>query len=251
MKPRGRTAAGALVIVVLVGAGITAGQPQGREPFEAAATAAAAGDGEAALRLLAESCDAGAAGPSRALAAPAFDALRRDPALRQRLSALVKRCARGSEVRMVSPAEPGVPLAVHGTVVDAGGQPVAGARVTLYQTADGGLYAPEHERAGFGSNNPRLTATVVTDGQGRFEARTVLPGPYPGGGVARHVHYEVEAAGHGRVVAEFLFDDDPVLRPDLRAHAARNGWPIVKREPEGSGSRCAVTIRLTPGGMAH
>ncbi len=236
-------------LAVVIGVGIAAGQPVGQEPFQAAVKAAAAGDSETALAQLSETCSSG--GPSRALAEPAFDALRRDPATRERLSALVKRCAQGSVVRLASPAEPGTPLVILGTVVDGADRPVPGARVALYQTDDGGLYAPEHAGAGLGFNNPRLAATLVTDPRGRFEARTIVPGAYPGGGVPRHVHYEVEAAGHGRTVAEFLFDDDPILTPERRAAAARNGWPIVKREATAEGSRCAITIGLAPGAMRH
>src|SRR5258708_2980480 len=102
--------------------------------------------------------------------------------------------ARVSSVERVAPAtEPGIPLTVHGTLVDPAGKPAAGVEILAYHTDVKGLYSEP------GAADPwRLKGWVVTDAQGRFELRTIRPAPYPGGQIPAHIHLIISTSCCGR-----------------------------------------------------
>ena len=149
-----------------------------------------------------------------------------------------------SRSSIATTSEPGQPLVVSGTVYAPDGEePVAGVTVYAYQTDVTGLY----RRPGAGGP-PRLRAWVKTDGQGRFELRTIRPGPYPNGTIPAHIHFRLFGAGFPRQwVDELRFDDDPLVTPAMKAASARGGRfgnvrPIVL-DPDGVW-RSDVSIRL-------
>jgi protocatechuate 3,4-dioxygenase beta subunit len=118
------------------------------------------------------------------------------------------------------PGEPGRRLEVSGVVSAAGGAPIAGASVYVYQTDARGYYRPDDA---MGNRNPRLKARLRTDSRGRYSFRTVRPGSYPGTRVPQHIHYEVTAPGRRARIFEIVFEDDPFLTADVRREAARPG----------------------------
>lgn len=143
-------------------------------------------------------------------------------------------------VLQISPQdEPGTPMRIVGVVKEEGtGQPVAGAKLYVYQTDASGVYGPEDDPA-----DPRLSGTLVTDGDGRFELLSIRPESYPGTRIAKHVHYVLTKAGHDRVVGEILFDDDPFLTE--RARAGRGGHAIALVTPrmdERGVARCEAVL---------
>lgn len=116
-----------------------------------------------------------------------------------------------SRLRLTTPAEPGEPLAVEGMVTDAQGRPVAGASLYVYQTGADGLYGPE------GNRNPRLRGYLRSDEEGRWELRTIMPGGYPGGGVAPHIHLHAAAPGATEeTILELVFEGDPRISERMR-----------------------------------
>ena len=116
--------------------------------------------------------------------------------------------------------EPGTRLIINGRVFDeTGAHGVPGVKLYAYHTDAKGLYN-ETRQAG----NPRLKGTVVTDGEGRFEWRTIRPMPYPGGGNPAHIHIQASGGGYPEQwVDELLFSDDPYLKPAQRAASQANG----------------------------
>lgn len=133
--------------------------------------------------------------------------------------------------------EPGERLEVSGVVYAADGRtPVSRASVYVYQTDARGYYRPDEA---MGNRNPRLMALLRTDGRGRYSYRTIRPGSYPGTRVPRHIHYEVTAQGRGTRVFEIVFDDDPLVGPQIRADASRPGsfhsLRAVRPGPGGAG----------------
>ena len=88
----------------------------------------------------------------------------------------------GWDVRLAAQGEPGEPFEMSGTVLDAKGAPLAGAKLFVYHADAAGQYA-----RGSGQTL-RLAATLRTDERGRYRIRSVFPGMY--GGVPAHVHYE-------------------------------------------------------------
>jgi protocatechuate 3,4-dioxygenase beta subunit len=116
-----------------------------------------------------------------------------------------------SQLQLTAPDEPGEPLVVEGVVTDAQDRPVAGASLYVYQTGADGLYGPE------GNRNPRLRGYLRSDEEGRWELSTIMPGGYPGGGVAPHIHLHAAAPGAaGESVLELVFEGDPRISERMR-----------------------------------
>jgi protocatechuate 3,4-dioxygenase beta subunit len=90
-------------------------------------------------------------------------------------------------------------LNIFGTVFDANGQPVAGARVEIWQCDAHGEYLAQGDAGrdkafqGFGH--------AVADAAGKFRFRTIVPVPYPGR--APHIHLKVLRAGKSVLTTQF------------------------------------------------
>lgn len=139
-----------------------------------------------------------------------------------------------SKVTLTDGDEPGDPLVVHGTVVGPEGEPVPGASVFVYQTGADGIYGPK------GNRDPRLRGYLRTDGDGRFELRTIKPGSYPGTSIAAHIHIHVAPPGGDETVGEIVFEGDPHLTDRMR----RNDFFTVVELREGSGGTLEVDYRM-------
>lgn len=119
----------------------------------------------------------------------------------------------------------GTVILVQGRVLGPDGRPLAGARIELWQANAAGRYSHPADRV----NQPLDphfdgAARLVTDAQGGWSIRTVMPGPYTAGGGIRapHIHFEVRS-DRRRLTTQMLFEGDrhnaadPLLR---RFHAA-------------------------------
>jgi protocatechuate 3,4-dioxygenase beta subunit len=127
----------------------------------------------------------------------------------------------GSAARLARPGEPGTPLVVHGQVFSLHGEtPAPGVVVFAYQTDRDGIYFSE-ERPG----SPwRLQGWARTDEEGRFELRTIRPGPYPDRSEPAHIHLTLDSPVYGRQwTPSVLFADDPLVTPEQKAHSAAAG----------------------------
>jgi protocatechuate 3,4-dioxygenase beta subunit len=114
----------------------------------------------------------------------------------------------------ISPAgEPGQPLTVSGTVVDAAGAPVAGASLYVYQTDHEGYYGV---KPASDSNNPRLKLFLRTDAKGAWSFGTVKPGSYPSSRNPAHIHFEVAASGKAPRIFEIVFEGDPFITERMK-----------------------------------
>jgi protocatechuate 3,4-dioxygenase beta subunit len=116
-----------------------------------------------------------------------------------------------STERIAPTSEPGIPMTVRATILDAAGKPIPNVEVFAYQTDQHGIYAPQ------GAADPwRLKGWATTDAQGRFEFRTIRPAAYPSNTVPGHIHLTFTAACCGRQVTEVMFEDDPLVTPAMR-----------------------------------
>lgn len=143
------------------------------------------------------------------------------------------------------PDEPGTPLRFSGQVLDVAGEPIAGARLDVWQADSAGCYS------GFMPGPPagNLRGQVISDERGRYEVRTVDPGPYtipldgPTGRMTAaanwspwrpaHIHLIVSADGHEPLVTQLFIDSSDYLHDDV-ASAVKDSL-IVHPEPDGSG----------------
>jgi protocatechuate 3,4-dioxygenase beta subunit len=160
--------------------------------------------------------------------------------------------AQGGPVLTLAPAnEPGARLVVSVRVVDRKGEPVAGARLHVYQTDSTGHYT--HGEHVMDEPHARLSGWVTTDTAGRFELRTIRPGGYPkpirlGDRVRRipaHIHMDWEASGPADRHWQAVFADDSLLTdPYWRDWVKKLGQPVLQAKREGGTWRASLTLVL-------
>ena len=121
----------------------------------------------------------------------------------------------------------GEPMFVHGRVTDTSGNPIAGARVDVWQANDEGFYDVQQKGIQPDFN---LRGVFTTDTEGRYSFLCAKPRYYPipdDGPVGRllralgrhpyrpaHLHYIVSAPGFASVTTHFFDPDDPYIASD-------------------------------------
>ncbi len=134
-------------------------------------------------------------------------------------------------------------LFMQGTVFDADGKPVPGAKVEVWHANLLGNYSFFDS-----SQSPfNLRRTIVTDAEGRYGFRSIMPKGYgcpPGGSTATlldalgrhgqrpaHIHFFVSAPGQRKLTTQINIDGDEYLWDDF-AFASREGLvpPVTRVE---------------------
>jgi protocatechuate 3,4-dioxygenase, beta subunit len=112
----------------------------------------------------------------------------------------------GSVVTIVSAREPGQRMIVSGRLFALNGTtPLAGRRIGVYQTDAGGNYGHDPRVPQWA----RLHGWLRTDSLGRYEVRTIRPGPYPRANTPAHLHFVIETPSGFDGNTELRFEDDP------------------------------------------
>ena len=128
------------------------------------------------------------------------DAEKRQPTPWCELGPFYKRQApHGSMLRGAH--DPGMPLAVAGSVYDVNGELLLDAILEIWQTDNAGHYDNE----GY-----LYRAMMQPDQKGGYAFESVMPGHYPQR-VCQHVHYLVTAPGHKPLTTQLYFATDPVF----------------------------------------
>lgn len=114
-----------------------------------------------------------------------------------------------ARTQLAADDEPGDALEISGVVRGPDCAPLAGALLDVWQADVNGDY---HDAGA----DYRLRGQVVTDAEGRYAFRSIVPGRYPLGGSTRpaHVHFMVSHPGHRPVTTQMYFAGDPFLAPD-------------------------------------
>ncbi len=101
-------------------------------------------------------------------------------------------------------------LEFSGTVYDANGWPVPGVLIEIWQTDASGVYLHPNDR-GTNSRDPNFQfyGEALTDEEGRYEFRTILPGHYEPR--PRHIHVKIKFEGRELLTTQFYFTNDPTL----------------------------------------
>lgn len=123
----------------------------------------------------------------------------------------------------------GEKMYVQGRVTDLAGQPLQGATVDVWHADDEGFY--DSQRPGYEIEGPSSRARFVSDADGRFTFRTILPCSYPiptdgpvGQMIAQtqrhpmrpaHVHFLVAAKNYEPLVTHVFVDGDKYLDSDV------------------------------------
>ncbi|MGG7645590.1 protocatechuate 3,4-dioxygenase subunit beta [Rhodovulum sp. YNF3179] len=109
-------------------------------------------------------------------------------------------------------------IIVHGRVTDEHGRGVPNALIEVWQANAGGRY--RHRKDGYlAPLDPNFggCGRMVTDAEGRYEFRTVKPGPYPWpNGVndwrPSHIHFSLFGSGFAqRLISQMYFEGDPLI----------------------------------------
>ncbi len=104
---------------------------------------------------------------------------------------------------LIEPGIKGRPIVLAGQVLDRACRPLAHALVDLWHADDDGAY----DTTGF-----RLRGHVLTDAEGRYRFRTIVPALYVGR--TRHFHVKVQPAGGRLLTTQLYFPDEPMNRRD-------------------------------------
>jgi protocatechuate 3,4-dioxygenase beta subunit len=97
---------------------------------------------------------------------------------------------------------------LEGRVLDAGGQPIAGARVEIWQCDVNGRYLHRGDR-GAGARDSAFQGFGydLTGADGGYSFRTIKPVPYAGR--TPHIHVKVLVGGRERLTTQFYLPDHP------------------------------------------
>lgn len=122
------------------------------------------------------------------------------------------------------------PLKITGTVYQPDGKtPAAGVVLYIYQTNEKGEYQrpPGQNRPGAPTYHQ---GWVKTDANGQYTFYTFLPGAYPNGREARHIHPLIqEPDGKLYWIDAYLFDHDPLLKTEIRKQKENRGGSGILR----------------------
>jgi hydroxyquinol 1,2-dioxygenase len=129
----------------------------------------------------------------------------------------------------VSANLPGERMFVQSRITDLQGKPLANVPVDIWHADDEGYY--DSQRPTYEIDGPTSRARFVTDADGRFFFRTILPCSYPiptDGPVGEmiiqthrhamrpaHVHFLVNAPGHEPLITHVFIDGDKYLDSDV------------------------------------
>lgn len=113
-------------------------------------------------------------------------------------------------IDLTEPGTLGVRVVVRGTVATSDCTPIAGAELDFWQAdADGG-----YDNDGVDDPPDQafvLRGRMLTDDEGRYELRTIIPGHYLNGAQFRpaHIHVSVRASGFAPLTTQLYFEGDP------------------------------------------
>jgi len=113
-------------------------------------------------------------------------------------------------------------ILVRGRVLDADGQPLANARVDIWQTNHYGRYDhPDDKNPAPLDPNFQGFGVCLTDAEGRYGFRTIRPAPYPLdamndiGTRPRHIHFKVSHDSAEELTTQMYFAGDPLIEDDV------------------------------------
>lgn len=100
-----------------------------------------------------------------------------------------------------------------GTLYDRNGRPIPGAVIEIWQTDASGVYLHPND-PGTGQRDPNFQfyGEAVTDENGRYRFRTILPGQYEPR--PPHIHFKVRRDGEELITSQFYFAGDNSGQPE-------------------------------------
>lgn len=122
--------------------------------------------------------------------------------------------------------EPGKRMVISGQIFKSDGKtPYPNVLMYLYHTNEKGIYARKGNETGIRRWHGHLHGWLRTDTEGRYEIRSIRPASYPDTKINAHIHAVVWEPGDRKepyFIEDFLFADDPFLKPAERESARKN-----------------------------
>lgn len=111
----------------------------------------------------------------------------------------------------------GTVIDLTGRVLNLQGEPVRGAKITIWQANAHGRYRHKSDQNPAALDpNFQGFGVQTTDAEGRYRFKTIKPGPYPApvvGMRAPHVHFEIEAK-YDRLITQMFFPNEALNEQD-------------------------------------
>lgn len=108
---------------------------------------------------------------------------------------------------------------VRGQILDQACKPVAGVNVEIWQACVTGRYNNKLDPNPAAIDpNFRYWGETFTDGDGRYEFKTIIPGQYPADTDwmrPAHIHFRVAKVGYAELITQMYFKDDKYNATDL------------------------------------
>ena len=100
-----------------------------------------------------------------------------------------------------------------GTIYNANGSPITNAVIEIWQTDASGVYLhPDDPGTNQRDRNFQFYGEAMTDENGRYTFRTILPGLYEPR--PRHIHFKVKLNGQELITSQFYFTGESNNQPD-------------------------------------
>ena len=137
----------------------------------------------------------------------------------------------------------GTPMTIGGYVYasEENSDPVAGAKIDIWQTDGEGAYHPQAQgpASGFDADEISLRGHVTANDDGYYEFSSILPGEYEGR--TRHIHVRVDAEGHETLISQIIVaKDGDRFPPDQDMIASRFPECSIVEPTERDGVQTAV-----------
>jgi protocatechuate 3,4-dioxygenase, beta subunit len=121
--------------------------------------------------------------------------------------------------------ENGPRLQIAGMVYKADGiTPAPDVVLYLYHTDQTGLYTTRQTEAGWGKRHGYIRGWLKTNEKGEYRVTTLKPAPYPRAAAPAHIHITLKEPDKNEYwIDDFVFDDDPLLTPEVRNRQKNRG----------------------------
>jgi protocatechuate 3,4-dioxygenase beta subunit len=129
--------------------------------------------------------------------------------------------------------EPGQKILIKGIVYKHDGKtPAADVIIYYWQTDNNGYYTQKSGMNESAKQHGFIRGWVKTDVRGNYAIYTIRPAPYPNAAIPAHIHPSIKEPNitNEYYIDDFVFDNDPLLEPDLKRNPPKNrgGSGILK-----------------------
>lgn len=127
--------------------------------------------------------------------------------------------------------ESGPKMVISGIVYKPDGKtPAKDVVLYIYHTDQKGHYSTKGNEKGWGRRHGYIRGWVKTNEKGEYKFYTLRPASYPDSEAPQHIHPTIKEEGKNEYwIDEFVFDDDPNLKPSERNQLPqRGGSGIIK-----------------------